>query len=498
MNGRVYLIGAGPGDPGLLTLRGAELLGRAHVVLYDGLSNPELLSYAPAAEHICVGKHGQTRIWRQEEIIQEILRHARAGKEVARLKGGDPAVFARTAEEVEAVAAAGIPLEIVPGITAALAASSYAGIPVTHRRFASAVALVTGHEEPNKPESSLDWEALAMFPGTLVIYMGVTTAAHWTRRLIEGGKHPETPAAIIRRCSLPDQRTIRCSLQEVPRQLTPSSRIRPPVIVIIGEVARMGASTNWFPHRPLAGQTILVTRPLDQAESMAGPLRELGAHVLLQPAIEIGPPEDWTAVDSVIDRIRTWHYLIFCSRNGVHHFLGRMWQRGYDARHLAGVSIGAVGSKTASELEHFQIHPDIVPTEFRAESLAAELAGSIAGKRVLIVRASRGRDVLADSLSQSGAEVRQVIAYQHSDATEVDPDVLELAQQGRIDWITVTSSESANCLNRLFGPAMKQMKIATISPITSESVRELGLTVSAEADPHTVPSLIESIVKASQ
>lgn len=503
MNGRVYLIGAGPGDPGLLTLRGAELLGRAQVVLYDGLSNPELLRYAPNAEHICVGKHGQSRIWRQEEIIEEILRHAQAGKEVARLKGGDPAVFARTAEEVEAVTKAGIPFEIVPGITAALAASSYAGIPVTHRRLASAVALVTGHEEPSKPESSLDWDALAKFPGTLVIYMGVTTAASWTRKLIEGGKSPQTPAAIIRRCSLPDQRTIRCTLEEVASQLTPSSRVRPPVIVIVGEVARLEsphpeASVGEHSQRPLTGQTILVTRPSEQAESLAAPLRELGASVLLQPAIVIAPPDDWTAVDSVIDRIRTWDHLIFCSRNGVHYFLGRMWERGYDARHLAGVSIGAVGSKTASELERFRIHPDVIPTEFHAESLAAELSGRISGKRVLIVRASRGRDVLADALSRSGAEVRQVIAYQHTDASEVDPHVLELAEEGKIDWITVTSSESAKCLSQLFGPAMKRMKIATISPITSDSIRQLGLSVSAEANPHTIPSLIESIIKASQ
>ncbi len=240
MSGRVYLIGAGPGDPGLLTLRGAELLARADVVLYDGLSNADLLRHAPRAEQICVGKHGQSRIWRQEEIIEEMLRHALAGKTVARLKGGDPAVFARTAEEAEAVHQAGIPLEIVPGITAALAAGSYAGIPVTHRGLASAVALVTGHEEPSKSESALDWDALAKFPGTLVIYMGVTTAETWTRLLIEGGKSPQTPVAIIRRCSLPDQLTIHCRLSEVPKQLSPANKIRPPVIVIVGEVARLG------------------------------------------------------------------------------------------------------------------------------------------------------------------------------------------------------------------------------------------------------------------
>jgi uroporphyrinogen III methyltransferase/synthase len=276
MSGRVYLIGAGPGDPGLLTLRGAQLLAQADVVLYDGLSNLELLFHAPRALHVCVGKHGQSRIWRQEEIIQEILRHAGQGKIVARLKGGDPAIFARTAEEIDALREAGIPFEIVPGITAALAAGSYAGIPVTHREIASAVALVTGHEEPSKLESSLDWIALAQFPGTLVVYMGVTSAETWTRLLIQGGKSPETPVAIVRRCSLPDQFTVRCCLKEVPTQLG-SGRIRPPVIVIIGEVARLGESTPQRPTLPLSGKTVLVTRPADQAESLGGPLRALSS-----------------------------------------------------------------------------------------------------------------------------------------------------------------------------------------------------------------------------
>ncbi len=275
MKGQVFLIGAGPGHPGLLTLRGAELLGRSDVVLYDGLSNADLLRHAPSAEHICVGKHGQSRIWRQDEIIAEILRHAQAGKSVARLKGGDPAVFARTAEEVEALREAGVPFEIVPGITAALAAGSYAGIPITHRGLASAVALVTGHEEPEKPESALDWGALARFPGTLVIYMGVTTAQTWTHALLEAGKPADTPAAIVRRCSLPDQQTIRCRLDEVAEHLTPATKFRPPVIVILGPVTELAETMSWVQHRPLQGQTILVTRPADQAAALADPLRDL-------------------------------------------------------------------------------------------------------------------------------------------------------------------------------------------------------------------------------
>ncbi len=496
MEGRVYLIGAGPGDPGLLTLRGAELLSRADVVLYDGLTNPELLRHATKAEQICVGKHGQRRIWQQEEVIEEILRHARMGKVVARLKGGDPAVFARTAEEVEAIQHAGIPFEIVPGITAALAAGSYAGIPVTHRGLASAVALVTGHEEPGKSESSLDWNALARFPGTLVVYMGVTTAKSWSRLLIEGGKSPRTPTAIVRRCSLPDQRTIHCQLRDIADQLTPATKLRPPVIVIIGEVSRLGQTMSWLSCRPLFGQTVLVTRPAEQVEALASPLRDLGARVVVQPAIEIGPPADWAAVDDCIESIKSYDFVVFCSRNGVHHFLGRMWQTGHDLRTIGEASIAAVGTKTAEALGEFLILPDIVPSEFHAESLAQELSDKARGKRVLIIRASRGRDVLSKTLDDAGAEVHEVVAYQHNDVHDVDPNIEKMARAGEIDWITITSGESAKNLHRLFGDAMHQMKIASISPITSETVRQLGLAVAAEADPHTMAGLIDSITRA--
>lgn len=253
--GFVALVGAGPGHPELLTLRGCNWLSRCDVVLYDGLSNTDMLVHSPQAECICVGKHGQSRIWKQTEIIDEILRHALLGKTVVRLKGGDPAVFARTSEEVDALVAAAIPFEVVPGITAALAAGSYAGIPITHRGIASAVALVTGHEEPGKPESAIDWSALAVFPGTLVIYMGVTTAEAWTTALIEAGKDPATPCAIVRRCSMNDQQQIHCRLDDVAGHLTPASRFRPPVITIVGEVTRLAETMDWFSKRPLHGRT---------------------------------------------------------------------------------------------------------------------------------------------------------------------------------------------------------------------------------------------------
>lgn len=496
MLGSVFLIGAGPGDPGLLTLRGAELLRQSDVVLYDGLCNPALLHHAPAAEHVCVGKHGQSRIWTQQEIIDEMLRHARAGRQVARLKGGDPAVFARTAEEVEALQQAGIALEIVPGITAALAAGSFAGIPVTHRALASAVALVTGHEEPGKAQSALDWVAIAKFPGTVVVYMGVTTAQAWTNALIRAGKPGETPVAIVRRCSLPDQQVIRCRLDEVAEQLTPASKLRPPVIVIIGPVTDLADPMHWIESRPLLGQTVLVTRPADQADSLAQPLRHLGAQVLIQPVIEIAPLEDWSEVDRTIESLGDFDYVVFCSHNGVQSFLGRVFDTGKDLRQLSGSKIAVVGEKTALSLAQYHIRADIVPENFRAESLAQTVANEVQGKRVLIVRASRGRDVLAESLSRSGANVTQLTAYQHRDVETLDPLIAEMASAGQIHWITLTSSASAESAARLFGENMNQMKIATLSPVTSSQVRQLGFDVDAEADPYTMDALAECIRKA--
>jgi len=497
----VYLIGAGPGDPSLLTLRGAERMSRCDVVLYDGLCNPELLRHAPQAESICVGKHGQSRIWRQDEIIAEMLSHARAGRSVARLKGGDPAVFARTAEEVDALCEAQIPFEIVPGITAALAAGSYAGIPITHRGLASAVALVTGHEEPGKSESALDWQALAAFPGTLVIYMGVTTAESWTRALIDAGKPPETPAALVRRCSYDDQQTIHCRLDEVAQRLTPASEFRPPVIVILGKVTELASKMNWMQQRPLSGQQILVTRPADQADALAGPLHELGATVLFQPAIEIGPPDSFADVDRVITSIADYQLIVFCSRNGVRYFLDRLLATDRDLRLLAGREIAVVGKQTAAALRAYHLHADIIPTGYSAAALADELTQTPtrtwAGKRCLVVRASRGKDVLADRLTAAGATVRQVVAYAHRDVQHPDPHLQQWMREGKIDWVTVTSSATAENLWRLFGDALRHCKLASLSPITTASLADFGLTVSAEADPYTMDALVHAILQTS-
>jgi len=494
MNPRVFLIGAGPGDPGLLTLRGAELLGQADVVLYDALSNAALLAHAPGAEQICVGKHGQSRIWRQDEIIAEMLRHVRAGRTVARLKGGDPAVFARTAEEAGALRAAGIEFEIVPGITAALAAGSYAGIPVTDRRFASAVALVTGHEEPGKSESALDWEALAKFPGTLVIYMGVTTVQSWTNALMQAGKPAETPAAILRRCSLPDQQTVHCTLGEVAERLTPASKMRPPVIVIIGQVAAAEHALSWFDNRRLFGVSVVVTRAAQQADEISEPLRQLGAEVLTQPAIEIAPLESTAELDREIDRIDHYDCVTFSSRNGVQHFLDRWLERRGDVRGLAGVQLAAVGARTAAALADYHLRADLQGPELTAQSLAAVLAPSAAGKRFLLVRASRGPQTLPELLRAAGGEVQSVVAYEHRDVAVADEALVQRMAEGKIDWVTVTSDAIAHSVVRLFGEHLRQARLASLSVGVTQTLETLGYQVAVQAAEPTMQSLVQAMV----
>lgn len=490
--GRVYLVGAGPGDPGLITLRGAELLARADAVLYDYLVNPELLQHARSdAELICLGQHGHTRIWSQDEVHTELIRRAGLGQRIVRLKSGDPAVFGRLTEELEALQAADVEYEVVPGITAALAAASYAGVPITHRDLASAVALVTGQERANKPDSALDFSALARFPGTLVFYMGVTTAPQWTKALIAAGKPANTPAAILRRCSFADQRVLHCPLGEVAATIQ-QTRIRPPVIVVVGEVARLGPALSWFEKRPLFGQCVLVTRPAHQAHELAAPLRELGAEVLVQPAIEIQPASDPAPLIAAIRRIAEFDWLVFASANGVRHFLTRLLQVS-DLRLLGNVKLAAIGPGTAEALHAFHLKADLLPDEFRAESLAKALGKNAAGKRFLLLRASRGREVLREQLESAGGTVEQIVVYESRDAATASPEIAERLRAGRIDWITVTSSAIARSLASLFGEDLQRAKLASISPITSATLRELGFEPAVEAREYTMPGVVQAI-----
>jgi uroporphyrinogen III methyltransferase/synthase len=496
--GRVYLVGAGPGDPGLITWRGVQCLARADAVLYDYLANPTLLAHAPAAaEQVCLGRHGRERIWSQEEINERLVQLARQGKCVVRLKGGDPALFGRLSEEVAALEAAGVEYEIVPGITAAFAAGSYAGVPLTERGVASAVALVTGHEQDEKEFAAIDFAGLAAFPGTLVVYMGVTTAAEWTRALIDAGKPADTPAAIVRRCTWPDQEIIRCTLGTIAQRIA-EAKLRPPVVTIVGEVAAAASAKSWFTDRPLFGKRVLVTRPRHKAGKLWNLLGELGAYPLLQPAIEIGPPDTWAAVDAALARLGEFDWLVFSSANGVEYFLGRLLDTGRDVRALGAVRIAAIGPATAEALRAFHLSADLTPDEFRAEALAEALIDAALSRaeapRVLLVRASRGREVLAESLNVAGCAVEQVVAYRSVDVEAPDPEIGSLLRQGHIDWITVTSSAIARSLVRLFGNDLRRAKLVSISPITSATLRELGYEPAAEAREYTMEGVVRAIL----
>lgn len=491
--GKVYLVGAGPGEPGLITVRGAQCLRRADLVLYDYLVDPRVLRHASAhAEAICLGSHAAGRIMPQKDVNERMIGAARMGKTVVRLKGGDPMLFARAAEELAALREAGIAFEIVPGVSAALAVGSYAGIPLTHRLTSSCVALVTGQETRHKATEPLDYTALAKFPGTLVFYMGVTTAPAWSRSLLEGGLAAGTPVAIVRHCTWPQQQVWRCRLGDVPETIE-AEGIRPPALVVVGEVAAT-SQYNWFAERPLYGQTVLVTRPAHQQAAMEQMLTEYGARVLLQPAITIEAPADWTRVDEAITRLGDFDWIVFSSTNGVAAFLDRIVERGRDLRILGGARIAAIGPATAHSLKTRGLRADVTPEVFRAESLAEVLAGDAASRRFLLVRASRGREVLAEQLTEAGGDVEQVVVYQSRDVELPDADVLAELEEGSIDWVTVTSSAIARSLVKMFGDRLRRTKLVAISPVTAQTLEELGYRADLVADDYTTDGVVAAIL----
>ncbi|TWT99688.1 Uroporphyrinogen-III C-methyltransferase [Botrimarina colliarenosi] len=498
--GRVYLVGAGPGDPELLTLAGARRLAEADVVLYDYLANDALLRHAaPHAERVGLGRHGVGKLWTQDEINQRMVAEAQAGRTVVRLKGGDPSVFGRVAEEITALQAAGVEYAIVPGVTTAVAAGAYAGVTITDRDHASCVALVTGHDRRDgDPSGTADFAKLAAFPGTLVVYMGVTNAPEWSRRLIEAGKPADTPVTIVRRCSLPDQQTLHGVLGDLPTILAPK-RMRPPLVVVIGAVAGATEDTNWFTSRPLFGKTVLVTRPAGQGGAMAQRLADLGARVLEHPVIAITPPDDPAALDDAIDHLADYSWIAFSSRNGVDVLLTRMQERGRDARSFGGAKIAAIGPATSEALAAWRLHADVVPDEYRAEALAESLREEVTGRRVLLIRASRGRETLAETLREAGAEVDQVVAYQSRDVTTPDEAILEEITAGRVDWITVTSSAIARATTALFGKAIRESptspRFAAISPLTAATLQDVGYEADAVASEYTADGVIDAILK---
>ncbi len=498
--GKVYLVGAGPGDPGLITVRGRECLEMADVVLYDALANPRLLVLAPHAELICVGKHGQTPIWTQADINARLVQLAREGRNVVRLKGGDPAVFARTAEELDVLSAAKIPFEVVPGITAALAAASYVGIPITHRQHASAVAFVTGQQQSGGIPQHIEWEALARFPGTLVLYMGVTTVDEWTSKLLSAGKPADTPAAIVRRCSWSDQSVVRCTLGNVAEQLQSGRRVRPPVIVIVGEVAALGTDFDWFTARPLHGCGVLVTRADGQAAELVAGLQGLGAEVYQQPVIEITHPRDFSSLDAAIAKIKGGGVsgLTFSSSNAVDGFFQRLNHLAGDARDLAGICLASVGPATSRRLTDYGLRSDILPDadiDFSAAGLLASLPASLTGQTWIVLTTNRSRDTLPRGLSARGADVFEALCYETRSATELNPQIRDAIEARQIQFVTITSSLIAEVCFDLLADYQQHLQPLSLSEKISHDLIRLGWPAVAQAQTNTSQALIEALLQ---
>jgi uroporphyrinogen III methyltransferase / synthase len=481
----VHLVGAGPGDPGLLTVRAVELIAAADVVLYDRLIPQEALRHARAdAELVYVGKQGGGPQMPQEEIDRLLVEHGRAGRRVVRLKGGDPLVFGRGGEEALVLREAGVEFEIVPGVTAGVAAPAYAGIPVTHRELASGVAFVTGHEDPDKPESMLDWAALARFPGTLVFYMGVRALPRIAERLQAEGRPSDEPVAVIERGTLPGQRTLVATLADVAERAA-AQGIRAPAVTLVGPVAALRDDLAWLERRPLHGRTVAVTRARAQASPLAARLRELGAAVIEAPAIRT------ESLAAEIPDLSGYDGLAATSPNGVHELFARLLDSGRDARSLAGLHVAAMGPGTARAFGEHGVAPDTVPVRSVAEGLVEALA-DVPLRRVLIARAREGRDVLIEALRDRGVQVDVLALYE----TVPEPlDAPAVAAVSRADYVTFTSASTVRHLLTAAGAdALAAPRLASIGPATSEELRANGLQPDLEADPHTPDGLVAALL----
>ena len=480
---KVYLVGAGPGDPGLLTLKGRDALARADVILHDHLASDAILDFAPAtAERIYVGKKKADHAMPQEEIARLMIGHARAGHIVVRLKGGDPLIFGRGGEEMEALVDAGIPYEIVPGVTAALGIAAYTGVPLTHRDHTSAVTFVTGHDP-----AQIDWSRIG-HAETLVIYMGLTAIGDISARLIAAGRSPSTPAMAVRWGTRTDQQTIVATLADLPARVA-AAQMRPPASVIIGEVVALREKLNWFEKLPLFGQRIVTTRV-----GMAEPLRSLGAEVFELPTIEIRPPLDPAPLAAAISQLSTYDWLVFTSANGVRGFLAALDESAVDLRQLRA-RLCVVGPATAAALTVLHLKVDVVPEEWVAESLVAALEKfDLTGQRILLPRAAVARDVVPDALRKLGAQVDIVEAYRNV-APATDLSGVETA-----DWVTFTSSSTVKNFLALGGGRLLEhgALVASIGSVTSKTARQHGLTVAAEAKEFTIAGLIAAVVEYRQ
>lgn len=496
--GKVYLVGAGPGDPGLLTLKGQEVLRQAEVVIYDYLANEEFLQYAPAeAEKIYVGKKGGDHTLSQDEINKLLLEKSR-NKIVVRLKGGDPFVFGRGGEEAEELVAEGIPFEVVPGVTAAVAVPAYAGIALSHRDYTASMAFITGHERDDKDESKINWEKLSTAVGTLVFFMGVKNLAEICRQLIAHGRSEQTPVAVIRWGTTPEQKTVVGTLQNIVEQVK-QAQMKPPAIIVVGEVVRLREKLNWYESRPLFGRRVVVTRAREQASGFKSQLAALGAQCIEFPTIEIQPPPSWEPLDSAIKNLSDYQWVIFTSVNGVKFFMERLKSAALDVRELKGIRLAAIGPKTSESLENFGLIADFIPPEYRAEAILEGLEKeNLGGLRFLMPRAMVARDVLPDTLRKWGAQVDVVPAYQTLLPESKSSSILQLFQDEAIDCLTFTSSSTVSNFFSLFNreeilPLLSKVAVACIGPITAETAEKFGLKTAIMPSDYTIPALVDAI-----
>jgi uroporphyrinogen III methyltransferase/synthase len=501
MAGKVYLIGAGPGDPDLITIKGLHCLEISNCVIYDYLINTDLLKYAPqSAELIHVGKKGGETHISQEQINALLVQKAQSGMTVARLKGGDPFIFGRGGEEAAALAEAGIRFEVVPGITSGYAAPAYAGIPVTHRDFSPSVTFITGHEDPSKEDSFIDWKKLPSNLGTLVFFMGVKNLPEIVENLLRHGRDSNTPIALIQWGTHFRQEVLTGTLDSIVQQVQLTG-FSAPAIIVVGEVVRLREQLKWFESRPLFGKRILITRPKEQAEPLRAQLAELGAEVILFPTVEIREPASWQPLNEAIQNINRYQWLIFTSVNGVENFFARFQKVRKDIRDLGGIKIAAIGPATEKAIRRFVLGVEIIPDEFKAENLVESLKGKVMkGSRVLIPRAKIAREVLPEELRKQGAQVDVVEAYETVIPKTNRSRLEQTLEERPLDMVVFTSSSTVSNLAEIVAPAtlrqvLEKTAVAAIGPITAQAVEKFGLKVSVQPGHYTVPALVEAIAE---
>src|SRR6058998_4398380 len=494
-NGRVYLVGAGPGDLGLVTLRAKECIENAEAIVYDHLANPQMLSWArDDAEIVYAGKEAGGSQLSQRDINALLIEKAREGKQVVRLKGGDPFVFGRGAEEAQAIAEAGIPFEVVPGITSAIAGPAYAGIPMTHSRHNSHVTFFTGHEDPTKAESAIDYAALAKLGGTQVMLMGVERLGSITSEMLKQGVRSDLPVALVRSATTGQQETLTGTLSDIAKKAV-ASDFKAPAVAVFGEVVGLRDNLNWYEKRPLLGKRIVITRTRKQSSVLSNKLRALGAHVIELPTIRIEPPSDLREFAELVQDVHVYDWIVFTSANGVEAFFDIFFKLYDDAREIGGVRIAAIGPATAQRVKDFHLHVDLQPDEFVAEAVVREFQkqGGVENLRVLLVRAEKARDLLPKQLSALGAIVDEAFAYRTVPDTRDDSGARRRLVEEGADLITFTSSSTVENFVALGLTWPKGMQVASIGPITSKTVNDQGLNVDVEARRHDIDGLVQSI-----